>query len=65
MLRAGSRVGARVAWSTLMSRLLIVLACLGLAACASPARDFSRDIVRIKLAEAPAPLEVPRAPYPA
>ncbi|MGR3782482.1 MAG: hypothetical protein ACU0DT_14635 [Albimonas sp.] len=48
-----------------MSRLLIVLACLGLAACASPARDFSRDIVRIKLAEAPAPLEIPRAPSPA
>ncbi|SFI73315.1 hypothetical protein [Albimonas pacifica] len=45
-----------------MSRLLIVLACLGLAACASPARDYSKDIVRIRLAEAGPAAALPGAP---
>ncbi len=44
-----------------MSRLLILLACLGLAACAAPARDFSKDIVRIRLAEAPPAAAAPGA----
>ncbi|WP_339951475.1 hypothetical protein [uncultured Albimonas sp.] len=36
-----------------MSRILLILTCLALSACASPARDVSREIVRIRLAEAP------------
>ncbi|MDF2232258.1 hypothetical protein P2H44_06790 [Albimonas sp. CAU 1670] len=52
-----------------MSRPLLILACLGLSACAAPARDYSRDIVRIRVVEAApavdAPAAAPATPAPA